>query len=100
MSNGWTEERRKKQAEAIRKWKPWEKSTGPRTEAGKNISRLNACRHRPAAEVEMLIAAYGMFRGNRDFVIHVNKLAAALAKLDAGNKRTIKKTGRTIGRPK
>ena len=55
MDKGWTEERRKKQAEAIRKWKPWEKSTGSRTEAGKERTRLNACRHRPVAEVEMLM---------------------------------------------
>ena len=41
----WTEERRKKQAEAIRRWKPWEKSTGPKTEKGKEASRLNAYKH-------------------------------------------------------
>ena len=33
--NGWTPERRARQAELIRTWKPWEKSTGARTEAGK-----------------------------------------------------------------
>lgn len=32
---GWTEERRARQAEAIRTWRPWEKSTGPRSEEGK-----------------------------------------------------------------
>lgn len=31
----WTPERRARQAEAIRSWKPWEKTTGPRTEKGK-----------------------------------------------------------------
>ena len=41
-STGWTPERRAKQAEAIRKWKPWEQSTGPRTEAGKLKSCHNA----------------------------------------------------------
>lgn len=35
MANGWTPERRAKQAEAIRKWRPWEKSTGPKTDEGK-----------------------------------------------------------------
>ena len=29
MVNGWTLERRKRQAELIRQWKPWAKSTGP-----------------------------------------------------------------------
>ncbi len=33
--NGWTPERRRLQADAIRKWRPWEKSTGPRTAMGK-----------------------------------------------------------------
>lgn len=35
MRNGWTSERRARQAEAIRKWRPWEKSTGPKTTEGK-----------------------------------------------------------------
>ncbi len=45
MSNGWTEERRRKQAENIRKTKPWEKSTGPKTPSGKWRSSLNALKH-------------------------------------------------------
>ena len=35
MANGWTLERRQRQSEAIRTWKPWERSTGPRTPEGK-----------------------------------------------------------------
>ena len=35
MANGWTPERRAKHAEAIKRWKPWEKSTGPKTPEGK-----------------------------------------------------------------
>ena len=31
MANGWTPERKARQAELIRNWKPWERSTGPRT---------------------------------------------------------------------
>jgi len=38
----WTPERRAKQAETIRRTKPWEHSTGPRTEAGKQTSSRNA----------------------------------------------------------
>ncbi len=45
MGNGWTPERRARQAEAIRRWKPWEKSTGPRTPEGKSISCKNAQTH-------------------------------------------------------
>ena len=42
MANGWTPERRARQAELIRKWRPWEKSTGPKTEAGKTAVSQNA----------------------------------------------------------
>lgn len=35
MANGWTPERKLKQAQAIRRWKPWEQSTGPRSVEGK-----------------------------------------------------------------
>lgn len=45
MANGWTPERRARAAELIRTWRPWEKSTGPRTDAGKAASRTNALKH-------------------------------------------------------
>lgn len=35
MANGWTPERRARQAALIRIWRPWEKSTGPRSDEGK-----------------------------------------------------------------
>jgi len=35
MANGWTPERRARQAELILTWRPWEKSTGPRSTDGK-----------------------------------------------------------------
>ena len=44
-NNGWTSERRKKQAEAIREWKPWENSTGAKSSAGKENSKMNAFKH-------------------------------------------------------
>ena len=40
--NGWTPERRAKQAAAIRRWRPWESATGPRTPAGKAKVSRNA----------------------------------------------------------
>lgn len=42
MSPSWTPERRAKQAALIRQWKPWEKSTGPKSAEGKAISSRNA----------------------------------------------------------
>ena len=44
-TKGWSEERRARQAVAIRRWKPWEKSTGPKTEKGKEAVRYNAVTH-------------------------------------------------------
>jgi hypothetical protein len=43
--NGWTQERRLKQSEAIKSWKPWEKSTGAKTIEGKGKSKMNAYKH-------------------------------------------------------
>ena len=41
----WSPERRARQAELIRALKPWEKSTGPRTAAGKARVAANALKH-------------------------------------------------------
>jgi len=41
-SASWTPERKERQREAIQQWKPWEKSTGPRTDEGKATSSRNA----------------------------------------------------------
>jgi hypothetical protein len=41
-SSAWTPERRAKQAAAIRKWQPWDKSTGPTTAEGKRRASQNA----------------------------------------------------------
>lgn len=42
MATPWTLERRQRQAEAIRRWKPWEQSTGPKTVEGKEQVSRNA----------------------------------------------------------
>ncbi len=42
---GWTPERRHRQAEAIRRWQPWDHSTGPATPAGKAAASQNAYKH-------------------------------------------------------
>ena len=39
---GWTPERRKKQSEAIRRWKPWQQSTGPKSPEGRALVARNA----------------------------------------------------------
>lgn len=45
MARHWTAEERAQQAQLIRKWKPWEKSTGAKTNQGKARSRRNAVTH-------------------------------------------------------
>ena len=42
MATTWTPERRARQAALIRVWRPWEKSTGPKSPAGKATSASNA----------------------------------------------------------
>ena len=42
MATPWTPERRQRQAEQIRRWKPWEQSTGPKTPEGKARVSRNA----------------------------------------------------------
>ena len=44
MSYYRTAEHRKLRAELIRRWKPWEKSTGPKSPAGKAKAAQNANR--------------------------------------------------------
>ncbi len=39
---GWTSERRKRQSDAIRRWKPWNQSTGPKRPEGKATVSGNA----------------------------------------------------------
>lgn len=45
MANGWTQERRARQAEAIKRWRPWECSTGPKSDEGKDVSSQNRLKH-------------------------------------------------------
>lgn len=40
--NGWTAERRLRQAQMIKSWRPWERATGPRSAEGKAIAARNA----------------------------------------------------------
>lgn len=41
-ASGWTQERRARQSAAIQRWRPWERSTGPRTKEGRARASRNA----------------------------------------------------------
>jgi len=51
----WTLDQRLRQSEAIRRWKPWESSTGAKTEQGKTISSKNATKTGDSVYVRELI---------------------------------------------
>lgn len=44
-SNGWTPERRARQAAKIKSWQPWANSTGPKTDTGKAKASQNSFKH-------------------------------------------------------
>lgn len=52
--SGWTTERRQRQAELIRTWQPWVKSTGPRSLEGKERVAANAWRGGHRAQLREL----------------------------------------------
>ena len=54
--NGWTPERRARQAASIRCWQPWRCSTGPKTDAGKARVAKNALRHGRRSRAWILLA--------------------------------------------
>jgi hypothetical protein len=56
MVNCWTLERRQRQAEAIRRWKPWEQSTGPVTPEGRERVSRNAWKGGHRQQLRELIA--------------------------------------------
>jgi len=70
-SPGWTPERRRLQAERIRKQKPWLRSTGPRTVQGKAISCRNALIHGMRSRARRALGL--LLRLQRDFVRNLDK---------------------------
>lgn len=61
MSYYRTPEHRALRAKLIRRWKPWEQSTGPKTEQGKSKVATNATKHghRSKEELDVLRAIKG-----------------------------------------
>ena len=55
MANGWTSERRAKQAEMIKTWKPWQQATGPVSPEGRARVARNAWQGGHRATLRMLV---------------------------------------------
>jgi len=54
MANGWTLERKARQAQLIRNWRPWERSTGPTSAVGKAVIARNAWKDGHRQELRQL----------------------------------------------
>lgn len=65
----WTPEQRLKQSEAIKTWKPWEKSTGARTLQGKAISSKNATKTGDSLYIRDLIKQMTRILKNHNYLI-------------------------------
>jgi hypothetical protein len=59
----WNELEKLKQSELIRQTKPWEFSTGPKTQAGKERSKMNAFKHGACnAEIKSIIHRFASLK--------------------------------------
>ena len=74
----WTLAERERQAEAIRAWKPWERSTGPTTTKGKAIASGNATSH------GMRSMAWAVERKRLNEVLHSFKTSRQAVTNEAG----------------
>ncbi len=85
-ASGWTAERRAKQSEAIRRWRPWEQSTGPQSDDGRASASRNADkggrREALRAEVRELRAM---------MAVHGEALEAALAMISVDSTQADRK---------
>lgn len=66
----WTQAQRERQAKLIRRWKPWEKSTGARTPEGKAITSKNAVNFSIREELR------GLRRENKKILALMDKMHA------------------------
>jgi hypothetical protein len=65
----WTLEQRLRQSEVIRRWRPWEASTGAKTEQGKTISSKNASKTGDSVYVRELIKQINrLIREQKDLI--------------------------------
>lgn len=95
-TSGWSPERRASHAAAIRRWKPWEKSTGPRTAAGKARAAQNAAKPHLKTDPDRLLDQ--AVRAQRRYLTEMQRLLA-LKKITVKNgllKRHIRNRHRAL----
>jgi hypothetical protein len=80
----WTDAARAKQAELVRRWRPWDVSTGPKTALGKTRSSRNADKGGDAGRALRLAQA-------------IEELFAAAAKVERLKKRRRTASSTTCG---
>ena len=65
----WTTERRQRQSQLIQTWKPWERSTGPKTIEGKEVAARNSWKGGHRTKLRAIIQMVNMeIRQARDMV--------------------------------
>jgi len=81
-AKGWPQSRRARQALNIQRSKPWLRSTGPKTQSGKDRSAANALKHgcRSRAFLEEARAMRALLRAQRAFIDYVRALIRANSK--------------------
>jgi hypothetical protein len=57
MAKGWTPERRARQAALIQSWRPWERSSGPKSDSGRARASRNAFKGGERPALRQLVAA-------------------------------------------
>ena len=70
MANGWTAARKARQRVLIRNWRPWENSTGPKSEEGKVRSAMRGFK---GATRPTLRALASVLRQQREFIEEVGE---------------------------
>ena len=81
---GWTVERRARQAAAIRNWRPWNRSTGPRSVAGKARVAQNAWKGGQRPRWRAMLKELGAELGaQRDFLGELSDLASSASECSA-----------------